>query len=207
MKWKRELKAFYHSVKECKRRQLSAADELKSTNVDEDKALQEDMKTFREEFKATFKGFKDAPRQPSVILSPDNRTLGEPLTQFPQFLGHPRSANFTGRSEQMKALESKLEVEKQALERKFRAVVVHGLGGVGKTQLTNEFAHKHRAKYDACYWIPADTPIKLAQGFENIAQRLQIEETDHAQVRASVIDWLCKTGKRRKRYNCVRSKY
>jgi hypothetical protein len=190
VKWKRELKVFSHAVRECKRRQQSATDELKAINLDEDKAL-------REELKATLGGFKGAPppggpAPPSP--SPDTRTLTEPVPQFPQFVGRPRSANFIGRIEQLEALEVKLEVGDQSPERKLRAVVIHGLGGMGKTYLANEFAHRHRAKFDACYWVPSDTTVKLAQGFEAIARRLQIDETDDAQVRASVIDWLCKTG-------------
>jgi hypothetical protein len=156
------------------------------------------MEAIRQEFKAVFEGLKESPGQPSSVISPypDTWSLRKPLPQFPQFLGLPRSVNFVGQAQQLRALELKLEVDAQPPERKLRAVVMHGLGGIGKTHLANEFTHRHRTKYDACYWVTADTPIKLAQGFEDIAQLLHIEETDHAQVRASVIDWLCKTGKR-----------
>lgn len=66
-----------------------------------------------------------------------------------------------------------------------------GLGGSGKTQLALEYAYKYRGSYDACIWISCDTTIKAAQGFTDVARKLEIETAQQQQLMAVVKDWLC----------------
>ena len=65
----------------------------------------------------------------------------------------PRNAGFTGRDGLLVAV-------REALLSGDRAVVqaLHGMGGVGKTQLAVEYAHRFASAYDIVWWIPADQP-------------------------------------------------
>ena len=46
-----------------------------------------------------------------------------------------------------------------------RSLALHGLGGVGKTQITLHYANSSRDAFDASLWISADNSIKMAQSF------------------------------------------
>ena len=50
--------------------------------------------------------------------------------------------------------------------------VLHGLGGIGKTQLAIEFARTHRQNYSAVFWIDGSSKEKLKQSIANLAKQL-----------------------------------
>ncbi|KAL0939237.1 NB-ARC and TPR domain protein [Colletotrichum truncatum] len=53
-----------------------------------------------------------------------------------------------------------------------RTVVLHGLGGMGKTQLTIAYIKKHRDDYSAVIWLNATDETSLRQSFQRAAQRI-----------------------------------
>lgn len=57
-------------------------------------------------------------------------------------------------------------------EARRKVFVLHGLGGIGKTQLAVEFARKHQASYTAVFWIDGSTEEKLRQSIGDLASRL-----------------------------------
>jgi transcriptional regulator with XRE-family HTH domain len=73
------------------------------------------------------------PSAPTASMPPLGSLRGRSISNLPH-----RNLNFTGRADQLMALENQLTAE-QAI----RAMTVHGLGGVGKTQLILEYAHRH----------------------------------------------------------------
>jgi hypothetical protein len=49
-----------------------------------------------------------------------------------------------------------------------RMFVVHGLGGIGKTQICVEFARKHHNQYTAVFWMDGSSEDTIRQSFVNI---------------------------------------
>src|SRR3712207_4690080 len=49
---------------------------------------------------------------------------------------------------------------------------LYGLGGVGKTQLALEYAHRFAADYDLVWWIDAEQPALVSNGLARLAARL-----------------------------------
>ena len=62
------------------------------------------------------------------------------------FTAPPRNPNFTGRGELLKALRRTLRARQAGAV--VQASAAYGLGGVGKTQVATEFAHRFAADYD-----------------------------------------------------------
>lgn len=81
-------------------------------------------------------------------------------------------------------------------------VTLHGLGGMGKTQLAITYARRQKEKYTAIFWLNANDEDSLKLSFRDIAQQVlrhhpstsilsNIEqETDLDQVVSAVIGWL-----------------
>jgi hypothetical protein len=69
-----------------------------------------------------------------------------------------------------------------------------GLGGAGKSQIALEYIYRYRHLYQASFWITCDTPVKIAQGFMEVARKLKLDVYGHLQTQQLVKDWLCEEG-------------
>ena len=88
----------------------------------------------------------------------------------------PRNADFTGRAATLERLRDKLAgggvtvVVAQAL---------YGLGGVGKTQLALEYAHRFMADYDLVWWVPSERSEEISVALAELARRLDLKVGDN----------------------------
>ncbi|KZL70068.1 NB-ARC and TPR domain protein [Colletotrichum tofieldiae] len=65
-------------------------------------------------------------------------------------------------------------------------VVLHGLGGMGKTQLTIAYAKRHRSDYSAVVWLNARDETSLKQSFHQTAQRILREHPSVAYLQIAI---------------------
>src|SRR5262249_30271094 len=99
----------------------------------------------------------------------------------------PRNPFFTGREEVMEALHAQLGSD-QAIALT-QSSALHGLGGIGKTQIALEYAYRHALEYSAVFWIGAETEEQIVASLLRVASVLQVpgqEEQDQKRVRAQV---------------------
>lgn len=88
----------------------------------------------------------------------------------------PRNLVFTGREELLINLERGLQDGPTAV----LPHALHGMGGVGKSQLALEYVYRHAAEYEVVCWIPAERPTQIQQAFVELARRLHLPVSSEA---------------------------
>ncbi len=83
-------------------------------------------------------------------------------------LPRPPAAVFVGRESAMARLQAALSGQGSAVVTQ----AVHGLGGVGKSELALQFAHRHRDQYPVIWWVTADNAAHTETGLAALADRL-----------------------------------
>ena len=100
-----------------------------------------------------------------------------------------RNPAFTGRADLLAALRAALTSGRPAA----LTQALHGLGGIGKTQLALEYAYRHLPDYDLVWWLRAEDSITLASDLAALATPLFLperREPDQSVVVAAVLRWL-----------------
>ncbi|MFT7834668.1 FxSxx-COOH system tetratricopeptide repeat protein [Saccharothrix sp. BKS2] len=59
-------------------------------------------------------------------------------------------------------------------------VVLHGTGGVGKSHVAIEYAHRHERDHDVICWIPASRRVQIVNALLKLGRRLGISLSDGA---------------------------
>ena len=95
---------------------------------------------------------------------------------IPMRLPFRRNNNFTGRERELAEIHKTLHCAKSANSQQ-RVMVLHGLGGIGKTQLAIQYAYIHRKDYTSVWLVNASTTQTLSQGFLEIARQLLSHHT------------------------------
>ncbi|MEV6491147.1 FxSxx-COOH system tetratricopeptide repeat protein, partial [Actinoplanes sp. NPDC051633] len=99
-----------------------------------------------------------------------------------------RNRNFTGRVELLERLGRALEQDSTT---SVLPPALNGMGGVGKTQLVNEYVHRHLDQYDLIWWIPAEQTATVLSSLTQLTQRLDLPVADDQQETArTVLNWL-----------------
>ena len=110
-------------------------------------------------------------------------------------------SNFVDRPAEMAELERVLLSKQQSCRQ--RISILHGLGGIGKTQLAVEFARRHHRRFSSVFWLDGRSEDSLKRSIASCASRIpqgQIPETSRAYsadgsidfnaVVKGVMDWL-----------------
>ena len=84
--------------------------------------------------------------------------------------GVPIVNKYVERDREMSAIESSLCPGVANMRRKI--IVLHGLGGTGKTQLSLAYARKHRDDHTAIVWLNGQTQDSLKQSIAGVARSL-----------------------------------
>ena len=87
-----------------------------------------------------------------------------------------RNADFTGRGPTLERLRDKLAGGGMAV---VLAQALYGMGGVGKTQVALEYAHRFKADYDLVWWVPAERADEISQALAELAGRLKLPVSDN----------------------------
>ncbi|KAL4866461.1 hypothetical protein BDV12DRAFT_199175 [Aspergillus spectabilis] len=94
-----------------------------------------------------------------------------------------RNPRFVGRQDEITKLEELLTMQDGP-----RRVAITGLGGVGKTQVALEVAHrlKDRDKECSVFWLPCTSHAMIEQAFLDIAQILGLHDAKPAEVKEQI---------------------
>jgi hypothetical protein len=108
---------------------------------------------------------------------------------------------FVGRSDELAAMHQELQNDSSR-----RMVVVHGLGGIGKTQLALAYAQRHKDGYSAVFWVNSKDIDALRQGYAAAGRRIHrdypllvhfkaiVEGSDLDEAAEAVKGWLSSAG-------------
>ncbi|MFE0133960.1 FxSxx-COOH system tetratricopeptide repeat protein [Streptomyces sp. NPDC059037] len=116
----------------------------------------------------------------SVMSTTPQQTVEGDRTSQPRVWGNlpPRNPNFTGRTELLELLGERLREGTTTV----LPEAIHGMGGVGKTQLAIEYAYRHQGEYDIVWWIPSERPGQIGQALVELAGRLGLETSTEANI-------------------------
>jgi hypothetical protein len=79
----------------------------------------------------------------------------------------PKIEYFVAREEELAEMHRRLSSDGSR-----RTVVLHGLGGIGKTQLSIAYAKRHQHNYSATFWLNIKDEDSLKQSFAKIARQI-----------------------------------
>jgi tetratricopeptide (TPR) repeat protein len=125
------------------------------------------------------------PRYPGVL---------PPIWSVPQ-----RNASFTGRSAMLDRLRDEL-AEGMAV---VMPQALFGLGGVGKTQLVLEYAHRFKSDYDLVWWVSAEQENLIDAELANIAPKIGIRSAENINEAADAVREALRRGQPYRRWLIV----
>ncbi|MFD6726017.1 tetratricopeptide repeat protein, partial [Streptomyces sp. NPDC060131] len=100
--------------------------------------------------------------------------------RLPSGAGLPRVWNVRDRNPHFTGREALISRIREGLLGGRQAVVqaLHGLGGIGKTQIALEYAHRFASQYDTVWWIDAAQADQILVRYTELAARLGIAKPE-----------------------------
>ncbi|MGW4292038.1 FxSxx-COOH system tetratricopeptide repeat protein [Micromonospora chersina] len=93
-----------------------------------------------------------------------------------------RNPNFTGRETELARLQAELWATSTVAVH-----ALHGMGGVGKTQLAIEYAHRHATDYDVVWWITAEETATVAGQLAKLGAKLGVPSDSNDEAAAEAV--------------------
>jgi tetratricopeptide (TPR) repeat protein len=116
-------------------------------------------------------GVKDPQeRKRRILLAVEGRAAAAPRGARIFESVPPRDLNFIGRDQRLAELHALLMDADQPTA--ITQAAIHGLGGIGKTALAAEYAHRYADEYDGVWWAPAEQRMLLVASLAALAARL-----------------------------------
>ncbi|MEU3743724.1 MULTISPECIES: FxSxx-COOH system tetratricopeptide repeat protein [Streptomyces] len=111
--------------------------------------------------------------------APQPQPQTHPRLSVPAVWGNvpPNNPNFVGREDLL------AQVREQLLTGDTSAVLphtLHGMGGVGKSQIAIEYVYRYASDYDIVWWIPSEQPTMILTALTELAQRMGLNAGSEA---------------------------
>jgi hypothetical protein len=148
------------------------------------------------------RGERPKPESEPVFPSGPPGSVGRaepPLPRPPEVwrMPWPRDPNFVGRAAELASVRAGFTAGSGLAAVLPQAM--HGLGGVGKTQLAVEYAYRYATDYELVWWVPAEEPALVVTALAELAARLGAGVAGEAQEAAAAVE-LLRAGERFNRW-------
>lgn len=139
----------------------------------------------------------------TVLPASSSRTFYERRSDDPPVIwGNvpPRNPNFTGRAELLDQLGKRLTAGGATA---VLPSALHGMGGIGKTQMATEYIYRHLQDYDLIWWIEAARPTQIRAALTELARQLGLPGASEANTAVPAVREALRVGRPFRRWLLV----
>jgi tetratricopeptide (TPR) repeat protein len=112
----------------------------------------------------------------------------------------PRNPNFTGREDLLEQLGKRLTAGGTTA---VLPSTLHGMGGIGKTQIATEYIYRHLDDYDLIWWIEAARQTQIRASLTELARQLGLPGATDANTAVRAVREALRTGRPFRRWLLV----
>lgn len=88
----------------------------------------------------------------------------------------PQNPFLVGRKSALRQIDQLLRGRRER-QGAIAVVSLRGMGGIGKTQIVNEYGHRQAAYYQIVWWVDADSSELIVHGLTSLAEELAIKSS------------------------------
>jgi hypothetical protein len=135
------------------------------------------------------------PLQTLLLEEAPAASAGAQQTKPIRMLPTTRNPRFFGRRKELAAVYTR--IAPRSGQATLLSVALHGIGGVGKTQVALSYVHQYGGEYNAIFWIHAQSSVDLERSVAQVTRLLDLEsdnQVSSSQTRLVFLDWLQSTG-------------